>query len=307
MMFFARSQSWFVAGRSARAALRVGFALASSWLLLLLHPSHAAAEAPTNAPAVTVFKAVRFCFSDIIDVFGTLAPREEIAVRPDRPGLKVAEALAEPGQTVTMHQALVRLRSPDGSSVTIQSPAAGVVSASSAVVGAIASGKGEPLFSIITGNEFDLVGQAPARDLLRLKVDQSATVRVIGAGNIEGKVRRIAATVEPDTQLGRVFVSVAASKFLPVNSPGRASIKAGESCGVSAPLSAILYNDAGAVIQVVRHQRVETRRVETGLIAEGRAEIREGLSEGELVVARAGALLREGDPVRPMSADPGAD
>ncbi|MEA2867947.1 MAG: hypothetical protein QOE39_2662, partial [Bradyrhizobium sp.] len=28
-------------------------------------------------------------------------------------------------------------------------------------------------------------------------------------------------------------------------------------------------------------------------------EIREGLTEGDVVVARAGALLREGDPVRP--------
>jgi hypothetical protein len=33
-------------------------------------------------------------------------------------------------------------------------------------------------------------------------------------------------------------------------------------------------------------------------------EIREGVAEGDIVVARAGALLREGDPVRPvMSAD----
>jgi hypothetical protein len=38
-------------------------------------------------------------------------------------------------------------------------------------------------------------------------------------------------------------------------------------------------------------------------MASGRVEIREGLSEGETVVARAGALLREGDPVRPILAD----
>jgi hypothetical protein len=34
----------------------------------------------------------------------------------------------------------------------------------------------------------------------------------------------------------------------------------------------------------------------------GQVEIREGLSEGDIVVARAGSLLREGDPVRPMPA-----
>ena len=47
--------------------------------------------------------------------------------------------------------------------------------------------------------------------------------------------------------------------------------------------------------------RIETRRVETGLMAAGQVEIKEGLVEGDIVVARAGALLREGDPVRPVT------
>jgi len=34
----------------------------------------------------------------------------------------------------------------------------------------------------------------------------------------------------------------------------------------------------------------------------GQVEIREGVTEGDIVVARAGALLREGDPVRPVMA-----
>jgi HlyD family secretion protein len=38
------------------------------------------------------------------------------------------------------------------------------------------------------------------------------------------------------------------------------------------------------------------------LMAAGQVEIREGLTEGDVVVARAGALLREGDPVRPVTA-----
>jgi hypothetical protein len=37
----------------------------------------------------------------------------------------------------------------------------------------------------------------------------------------------------------------------------------------------------------------------------GQVEIREGLQEGDIVVARAGALLREGDPVRAVTASAG--
>ena len=59
---------------------------------------------------------------------------------------------------------------------------------------------------------------------------------------------------------------------------------------------------SGTVVQVVRGGRVETRRVETGLMSAGQVEIRDGIQEGDIVVARAGALLREGDPVRPVGA-----
>ena len=56
------------------------------------------------------------------------------------------------------------------------------------------------------------------------------------------------------------------------------------------------------MVQVIRRNRVETKRVETGLMSGGNIEVREGLNEGDIVVARAGALLREGDPVRPVMA-----
>ena len=67
----------------------------------------------------------------------------------------------------------------------------------------------------------------------------------------------------------------------------------------------MLYGTGGTVVQVVRRSRVETKRVEVGLMAGGQVEIREGLSEGDVVVARAGSLLREGDPVRPVTAQRG--
>jgi HlyD family secretion protein len=204
---------------------------------------------------------------------------------------------------VSAGQTLARLSLPEGGAAPVQAPVAGLISDSSAVTGAVASGKGEALFSIIARSEFDLVGQVPTGDLGKLAVNQSATLKIVGAGEMTGRVRRVSATVEPNSQLGQVFVSITSTKRLLVNSSGRALIKTGESCGVAVPLTAILYGSAGTVVQVVRRQRVETRRVEVGLMSAGQVEIREGLTEGDIVVARAGALLREGDPVRPVMAD----
>ncbi len=94
-----------------------------------------------------------------------------------------------------------------------------------------------------------------------------------------------------------------ANQRLLINSSGRAGITVGQqSCGVAVPLTAVLYGSAGTVVQVVKRARIETRQVEVGLMDNGRVEIRKGLQEDDIVVARAGALLREGDPVRTVTA-----
>lgn len=275
-------------------------------VLSLAWVSQGLAADETDAPkgaAVTVLKATKSCFSDIVEVSGILVPREETAVRPERPGLKVADVLAEAGDTVTAGQTLARLTLPEGGTVQVQAPVAGLVSASTAVTGAIASSKGEALFSIIARAEFDLVGLVPTADIARLRVDQPARVRLTGASEVDGKIRRIAPTVEPNSQLGQAFIAVTSSQRLLVNSSGRAMITTGKSCNnVAVPLTAVLYGSAGTVVQVVRRSRVETRRVEVGLMSGGNVEIRDGINDGDIVVARAGALLREGDPVRPVGA-----
>ncbi len=84
--------------------------------------------------------------------------RDETMVRPERPGLKVAELMVDAGDTVTAGQTLARLTIPDGGLQVVQAPVSGTIAASTAVIGAPASGKGEALFTIIARNEFDLVG-----------------------------------------------------------------------------------------------------------------------------------------------------
>ena len=282
----------------------------TAFLLLLASPALAAddptaKDAPQGA-AVTVLKASKSCFPNLVEAFGILIPREETMVRPDRPGLKVAEILTDPGETVAAGQGLARLALPEGGTTVVSSPVAGTILSSTATIGAPASPRGEALFTIIARNEFDLVGMVPTQDLPKLAVNQPARIRLIGAGEVEGKVRRVASTVEPNSQLGQVFVGITTNRRLLVNSSGRAIIKTGQSCGVSVPLTAVLYGSAGTVVQVVRRARIETKRVEVGLTDGGQIEIREGLTEGDIVVARAGALLREGDPVRAITAEAAA-
>jgi len=268
--------------------------------LLCLAPARAEQAPLPQGAAVSVIKATRACFNNTVEVSGIVIAREETQVRPERPGLKVSDVMADAGDTVNAGQVLARLTLPEGGSINVTAPVAGVIAASTATIGAPASGRGEALFSIIARSEYDLVGQVPVEDLGKLAANQTASIDIIGAGTVQGIVRRVAPTVEPNSQLGSVFIAITTNRRLLINSSGRATIRTGQSCGLSVPLAAVLYSGAGTVVQVVKRDRVETKSVEMGLISGGNVEIKGGLSEGDDVVARAGSLLREGDLVRPF-------
>ena len=258
--------------------------------------------------AVTVARTTKVCFSDTLQVTGVVLPRSEILVRPDREGLQISQVLVEPGDTVVSGQVLARLTPPEGpqgsstTTVAIQAPAAGIVTSRSAVVGTLASARAEPLFRIAAKGEMELLAETPVKTLASVASDQPAKIAILGVGELSGKVRTFSVEINPTTQLGQIRVLIGSDPKLRVGAFGRATIDVGRRCGPSIPLSAVLYGPAGTVAQVVRDNRIETRKVTVGLLSAGQAEIWDGLAEGEMVVARAGAFVREGDRVRSITA-----
>ena len=105
------------------------------------------------------------------------------------------------------------------------------------------------------------------------------------------------------SQLGRVRVSVERDPAVRLGSFARATIDASRSCGVSVPRAAVLYKTEGHSVQVVRNGAIETRRVRIGFHSDLNVEVREGIREGDLVVANAGTSLRDGDQVTTKLSD----
>ena len=231
-----------------------------------------------------------------------LVPRKEILVRPDREGMQISQVSVQQGDTVRSGQVLVRLIPSEGmpgGNVEVTAPAAGVITFSSTVIGAMASARGLPLFQIAERGEMELIAETPANTLQSLAVNQPAKIKVVGLDDeLTGKVQRLSSAVNPTTQLAQIHLTIANDPRLRVGAFGRAIIDLGQRCGLGVPLSAVLYGAGGAVVQVVRDNRVETRRVSVGLISAGQAEIRDGVSKGEMVIARSGAFVRDGDRVR---------
>jgi multidrug efflux pump subunit AcrA (membrane-fusion protein) len=320
MAFLTRTTGRRIVGKAVRQWCRLiraaaTFAILAGFLVAAgapAGPGIARAEEPEEPAgmAVSVVKARQDCFSDTIRLTGTVVPKEAWEVRAAVEGPRVEEILVEAGDSVSVGQPLARLARLEGlnvpaSSLTVTAPVAGTVGRIMTQVGAMVSMAAPPLFLIVGGGEYDLLVQIPSTRMDKIAVGQTAKVDVIGIGEITGKVRTVAPAIDVATQTGQARVSLGADKRLKMGTFGRATVEIGTSCGVSVPLSAVLYSPVGPVIQVVRNNRVETRPVPIGLLSGGNVEIPQGLREGDLVVKRAGTFLREGDHVRPFIEDEG--
>jgi len=211
-----------------------------------------------------------------------------------REGLKVAEA--EKGQVEAQRRELLWRRG----RTEVIAPADGIVSRRMARIGGFAAGSAEPMFRIVAKGEVELDAEIPETQLAGVRVGQPARIEVAGAGEVTGSVRLVSPEVDKATRQGRVRIYLGDNPSLRVGSFARGTIETAAGEGLALPLAAVLFGSEGPVAQLIRDNRVETRKIKIGLSTGGMVEVRAGLSQGDLVVARAGTFLRDGDPVRPI-------
>ncbi|MCD7109183.1 efflux RND transporter periplasmic adaptor subunit [Rhizobium sp. DKSPLA3] len=190
----------------------------------------------------------------------------------------------------------------------VKAPVAGTVSARTAKVGAIAAGAGQPLFTIIRDGAVEMRADVSESDLLKLAVGQKATLKLADSSvTLDGTIRLISPTVDADTRLGTVFISITEPERARVGMYANADITVAEKQALALPLTAVTSGKTETVVRKVRDGVVEMARVETG-IQDGRyIEIRTGLEDGDEVVAKAGAYVRDGDRITPVKATAPAD
>lgn len=209
-------------------------------------------------------------------------------------GLRVAEA--EKAQVEAQRREITWRRG----RVEVTAPADGIVSRRMARVGGYAAGAAEPMFRIVAKSEVELDAEVTETRLSAVKVGQMAQVEVAGLGSVAGTVRLVSPEVDKATRLGRVRIFLGDNAGLRVGAFARGTIATARGSGLAVPASAVLYGTEGPSVQVVQANRIATRRIVTGLAAGSLVEVREGLAEGDLIVARAGTFLRDGDVVRPV-------
>lgn len=186
----------------------------------------------------------------------------------------------------------------------VKSPVAGIVSARTAKIGAIASGSGSPLFTVIRDGEIELKADVAEDGVLKLAPGQKATVTLAGgAATLSGKVRLVEPTLDPQSRLGHVYIRFDEPGKARAGMFASAEIIANEKKGIALPLSAVTVTDGKTVARKVDDGIVKLVPVETGIQDGQLIEIVKGLAAGDEVVAKAGAYVRDGDRINPVHAE----
>ena len=158
------------------------------------------------------------------------------------------------------------------------------------------------MFNIVANGTVKLVAEVPESDLPKVKLGQKASIVVNGfAKAIDGVVKLISPEVNETTRIGLVHIRVADGVRIPLGSFGRATISLAEGEGVALPLTAVTFGEDGPTVQIVKDNKVQVRKVITGLVSTDFIEITDGVSAGDTYVARAGSFVRDGDAVTPVT------
>jgi len=183
----------------------------------------------------------------------------------------------------------------------VVAPDDGVISARAATVGSLTQ-PGQELFRLIRGGRLEWRAEVIASELVRILPGLAVHVVPPGAApgmRIEGRVRTVAPTVDPQTRNAIVYVD------LPLDSPARAGMFArgefqlGAGSALTLPQSAVLLRDGFSYVHLIGpDSKVAQVKVSTGRRSGDRVEITGGLDANARVVASGGAFLADGDSVR---------
>jgi HlyD family secretion protein len=184
----------------------------------------------------------------------------------------------------------------------VKSPVAGIIAAKNAKIGAIASGSGTPLFTVIKDGAIELVAELSETSIQKIKIGQSAFLTIAGASKrVEGKVRLVSPTVDPVTRLGSIHITIPADQARS-GMYANAEIIVAQENALALPLSAVTTNRDGSTARKVEDNIVRQVKIETGIQDNGFVEVLSGLSAGDKVVEKAGAFVRDGDRISPVAA-----
>ncbi len=189
----------------------------------------------------------------------------------------------------------------------VRAPDAGVISARAATVGSMAQ-PGVELFRLIRGGRLEWRAEVSAPDLGKLKPGIAAALVAPSGARVQGRVRMVAPTVDPQTLNGIVYVDLPVTDTgLRAGSFARGEFELGRAPALALPQSAVVLRDGFSyVFRLEGKDKVAQAKVTTGRRTGNQIEITGGLEPNVQVVESGAGFLADGDIVRVANAAPAA-
>jgi RND family efflux transporter MFP subunit len=219
---------------------------------------------------------------------------------------------AEKTAVARLNAARARLRSEQLrlAQTIVRAPDDGVISARTATIGSLAQ-PGQELFRLIRGNRLEWRAEVSAADLASLKPGMAATLTAPRGERVQGRVRMVAPTVDPQTLNGLVYVDLpvaATDDGLRAGMFARGEFELGRAAAMSLPQTAVVLREGFNYVFLLdsvsgnAQASVRQTKVVVGLRKGDRIEILQGLASGARVVASGAGFLADGDVVRVLAA-----
>ncbi len=187
------------------------------------------------------------------------------------------------------------------SRMIIRAPVAGRVLTRNVRPGDIASGGANPMFTIARDGLVELDAQVAEGSITGIKVGDAVDVTLPDGSTVQGSVRLIEPSVDPQTKLGKVHILLPVRSDLRPGGFGRANFVGMTRTVTAAPETAIRYDADGASVMVVGADNHVTQvPVKTGDHGGGFVELVQGPSAGARVLLGASAFVLPGDLVHPI-------
>ena len=186
--------------------------------------------------------------------------------------------------------------------MTIRAPVAGLVLTRNIRPGDIASGGTSPMFTLARDGLVELEAQVAEGDMAGIHVGDAVQVKLPDGSAVNGSVRLIEPSIDPQTKLGKVHIRLPLDRNLRPGGFGRASFTGLTRTVSAAPETAIRYDADGASLMVVEAgDRVQQVPVKTGAHEGGYVELVQGPPAGSRVLLGSSAFVLPGDVVNPIA------
>ena len=177
-------------------------------------------------------------------------------------------------------------------------PDDGVISARNATVGSVV-GAGAELFRMVRQGRLEWRAEVTSTEIARIKPGAVAQVTAASGAQVQGKVRVVAPTVDPQTRNALVYVDLPRHPDIKAGMYARGEFAIGSATALTLPQQALVLRDGFTyAMRIEANNKVSQVKLQTGKRSGDAVEILSGAKAGEKFVASGAAFLADGDTVR---------